>query len=86
MKSVSDKRIELNKEYSKVRLEYLKEHPICEFPNCTKKATDIHHSRGRTGGLLTDKRYFKALDREHHRWVEEHPKEAKEIGLSLDRL
>ena len=86
IKSISDKQSERLKTYRKVRDEYMFNHPICEFPNCTNRSTDLHHGAGRVGELLTDIRYFKALDREHHRIVEENPTLAQELGLSFKRL
>jgi hypothetical protein len=72
--------------YRKVMDEYMAEHPICEFPFCVNKSTDLHHGAGRIGNLLTDKRYFKALCRPHHVTVETYPDNAKELGLSFSRL
>ena len=54
--------------------------------------TEIHHAAGRTGvnekGVprLLDVEYFVPVCPEAHRWIEEHPKEAKEQGFSESRL
>jgi hypothetical protein len=72
------------KVYLKVRKEFIKG-KTCEFPDCKKLATDIHHSRGRRGDMLTDTRYFKALCRGHHLRVEAKPNEAKQLGLTESR-
>lgn len=73
-------------EYRVVRDEYMREHPICEHPDCNHPATDLHHAAGRHGNNLIDVGKFRALCRDCHRWVEENPTAAKELGLSLNRL
>lgn len=83
---VSKNRLEALKKYRKLRDKYFEEHPICEFPGCNSRDIDLHHKRGRYGALLTDKRYFCSLCRTHHIYVETHPKEAKRLGLSLNRV
>jgi len=86
IKSVSDKKLIELKEYRVVRDGYLSANKICEHPECKNLSEDLHHAKGRVGSLLTDVRYFKALCRRCHRWVEDNPDEAKAIGLSLSRL
>lgn len=72
--------------YHVLRKDYLKDHPVCECGrnNCKRKATDIHHKKGR-GEYLNDVRYLLAVSRVCHQWIETHPKEAKELGLSISR-
>lgn len=86
IKPVSDKRQDELKIYRIKRDEYLKRNPICEFPGCLSTDIELHHKKGRIGLLLTDDRYFCSLCRKHHRWVEEHPEEAKKMNLTLSRL
>ena len=86
IKSVSDKKLSELKEYRALRDGYLATHKVCEHPECKNLSEDLHHAKGRVGGLLTDVRYFKALCRRCHRWVEENPEQAKALGLSLSRL
>jgi hypothetical protein len=86
IKSVSDKKLVELKQYRLLRDEYLATHKVCENPNCSNPSEDLHHAKGRVGGLLTDTRYFKALCRKCHRWVEENPTDAKSMGLSFSRL
>lgn len=85
---LSIKRKLQNAEYLKLRLDFLNLNQKCEalLSDCTAYATDVHHKKGRTGRLLIDTRYWKAVCRSCHRWIEEHPIEAKEKGFSLDRL
>lgn len=82
----SEKKISQLAEYRKVRDKYLKENPICEFPECNSSKVELHHSKGKIGELLTDVRHFKSLCRTHHRFIEENPLEAKKLGLSKNRL
>jgi len=86
IKSVSDKKLAELKEYRVVRDRYLKNNPICEYPNCTSREVELHHRAGRSGKLLCDDTYFCSLCRVHHRWVEENVEQAKSLGLSLNRL
>lgn len=72
--------------YYPIREEYLQTYPNCEFPECGNYSTDIHHMMGREGDLLFNTKYFAALCRMHHRYVEDHPKEALELGLRFERL
>jgi len=83
---VSDKMKENLALYRVLRNQYLKDNPICQFPNCTSTELDLHHKKGKIGSLLTDVRYFCGLCRKHHSYCEEQPIIAKELGLSLDRL
>jgi hypothetical protein len=86
IKSVSDKKLAELKEYRIVRDRYLKNNPICEYPNCTSREVELHHRAGRSGKLLCDDTYFCSLCRAHHRFVEDNPIQAKELGLSVSRL
>lgn len=84
----SEKRTKQNKTYSKLRIEYLTENPICDanLECCTIDATTIHHQRGRIGELLTNTEYFLGLCMPCHEYIELHPEFAKEKGFSLNRL
>lgn len=84
--NVSDNRLIELKEYRIVRDAYMRDHKICEHPECNSPSTELHHSKGRTGKLLTNPLYFKALCHSCHSWAEKNPILAKELGLSVDRL
>ena len=43
-------------------------------------ASEVHHKRGRLGPLLVDKRYWLAVSAQGHRWIHEHPEEARRRG------
>lgn len=83
---VSKKRQIENAKYSVLRIEFLgkPENQIC--PITKQPTTDIHHKKGRVGSLFLDTRYWVALSREGHKFVEENPEWAKENGYSLNRL
>lgn len=86
IKSISDKKLQELKEYRIIRDRYLKENPVCEFVGCESRDITLHHKKGRIGSLLTDSRYFCSLCIKHHIWAELNCNEAKELGLSFDRL
>lgn len=86
IKKVSDKRkIEMLK-YSVLRTEFLGKPENQKCPITGKPTTDIHHMKGRVGSLYLDTRYWVALSREGHKFVEENPEWAKDNGYSLNRL
>jgi DNA-directed RNA polymerase subunit M/transcription elongation factor TFIIS len=85
IKQASDKLKTKRVEYEKLKAEYLKD-KHCEYPNCYSLEVTLHHAKGRIGDNLTDVRFFKALCPYHHNYCEEHPLEAKKLGLSFDRL
>lgn len=86
IKNFSKKSMENLRRYRKARDEYLRDKPVCEFPNCNSTEVTLHHKKGRLGSYLTDKRYFSALCWRHHQFIETHPKIAKKLNLSLNRL
>ena len=86
IKKVSDKKMLQDIIYKSERIKFLMlpENKIC--PITKKPTTDIHHKKGRLGNLYLDKRFWVALSREGHKYVEENPEWAKENGYSLNRL
>lgn len=92
LRPVSKRRQEVNRQYrSKVR-EYLKRYPKCRLSyewalGCSPHATEVHHIRGRAGGLLMNDAYWLAVCREAHNWIHRHPKLAQANGwLALPGL
>lgn len=74
--------------HAQIKKDYLKQHPICECgrKGCKQeKAVDIHHMKGR-GAFLNVEEFFLAVSRSCHLWIEAHPIQAKELGLSVSRL
>lgn len=93
----SKKRIIQNLQYNSDIIIFLAkpENTICPIKGIP--TTDVHHKKGRIGfaddwardnkiPLLLDQRFWVALSREGHKFVEEHPDWAKENGFSLNRL
>ena len=70
--------------YNSLRAEFLSKYPRCEW--CKMPATEIHHKKGRMGEMLNETKYFMSVCRTCHLWIEDHPREAKEKGFTLDRL
>lgn len=72
-------------EYAKLKPAWRQAHKWCEYPGCSQ-ASDVspHHLRGR-GRLLCDMRFWKALCREHHRFVHDNIEEARQLGLLCER-
>ena len=58
---VSAKRAVENKEYARLRSDYLEAYPVCEVVECHRKSNQIHHIKGRSNELLTDVNYFQAV-------------------------
>lgn len=44
------------------------------------KLNEVHHMNGRRGRLLRYQLFWTALSKQGHRWVHQHPKEAREHG------
>ena len=88
MRQISKKQSANLRIYKKVREIYLNNNPNCEakLQGCSYEATEIHHKAGKTGDLLFNTKYFLAVCRTCHNWIEGNPKEAKQMNLSVDRL
>lgn len=87
IRKVSKKREDQNAEYFRLREKFLKEHPKCECgrDGCRRKATEVHHTRGRGRYFLVVSTWL-AVARVCHRWITDNEKAAKERGLSASRL
>lgn len=73
------KRLTEIRAYYKMRTKFLKQHPTC--PVTRGRTTDIHHTRGRSGRLLNDRRFWLAVSREGHKQIHLNPKWAREKGF-----
>ena len=73
--------------YSKLRRKFLEENPICQaaLHNCTLHSTEVHHKKGRGEYHLKVSTWLSSC-RSCHMWIEEHPKEAIELGFSEKRI
>lgn len=87
IRKVSNKQSRLIKEYLKEREIYLKKHPLCKanLTDCTKIATDVHHTKGR-GVWLLETISWLPVCRTCHQWIETHPEEARKLYFSQLRL
>lgn len=80
----SKKRIKEEREYKPAARAFKAANPECMamIPNeCTEKTTDVHHIRGRAGRLLLDERFWLAVCRNCHRWIESNKKLAQDWEL-----
>jgi hypothetical protein len=84
---ISKKMKETVDQYTKIRTAYLVVNPSCKarLVGCTSVATDVHHKAGRGENHLRIATWLPVC-RTCHTWIELHPKEAKELGLSETRL
>lgn len=85
IKPVSDKMTKELAKYRRLRSQYLEATPTCEVRGCNRASSEIHHRRGRLQYLCVVK-YFLAVCRPCHLWIEANPEAAKEQGYSVDRL
>lgn len=86
IKPRSTKRAKHERVYLAKRIEFLHrpENMVC--PVTGQRATEVHHKKGRVGNLLLDENYWLGVSHEGHKYIEEHPEEAKARGWSVSRL
>lgn len=86
--------------YQRLKIKFMErpENKMCPvFPKSQYSTTDVHHMKGRVGfadkhardnniPLLIDERFWLAVSRRGHKWIEGHPDQAKERGFSKNRL
>ena len=87
MRHKSSKMTALDTVYSKLRVNYLEQYPLCcaSLPKCTKNSTDIHHKKGRDK-YHNDPTTWLSVCRTCHNWIELNPIEAEELGFSIKRI
>lgn len=92
LKPVSDKKRAEDVLYSRLRKEFLDkpENATCKakLPGCMgvfKQDLTVHHRKGR-GKYYLDASTWIPLCLSCHEWVETHPKEAREMGLSGSKI
>lgn len=83
----TSKRQKLDSAYAILRMKYLKDHTMCEahLSGCATYSSEIHHKKGR-GEYFLDSSTWLAVCRPCHQHIELNPKEAKELGFSVERL
>lgn len=67
--------------YRMVRKLYLDDATCDAAEACCRPAVDVHHTRGRTGTLLLDTRFWVPVCRECHNWIQDNPAEARQARL-----
>lgn len=82
---VSAKRAVENKEYARLRKDYLEVYPVCEVVECHLPSKEIHHMQGREGDKLNDVNFFLAVCPGCHRKIETDTKWARDNGYSILR-
>ena len=84
IKPISDKKRKELFLYRRLRDEYMKRHPICEWCQA-KPSLDLHHKMPRAYHLL-DVSVYSALCRECHNRCEIDHQAAREAGFKIDHL
>lgn len=84
IKPVSDKKKKELVLYRKLRDEYMKKNPVCEWCRA-KLSSDLHHKKPRAY-YLCDVSVFSALCRECHDRCEKDDAAARKAGFKLNHL
>ena len=82
---VSKARWREKRRYSALKKSFLRLHLWCGVMPL-HRATQVHHSRGRLGALLTDTRYLVPVSVEGHAWIHANPDKARStswMGIPL---
>lgn len=69
--------------YRITRRAYLKDHPRCELDPMSE-SVEIHHKAKRRGVLLWYPKYFMAVCRKSHEWIEGNKAEARKLNWIID--
>jgi hypothetical protein len=87
IKKISDRQAKLNKAYSVLRAQFLKDHPSCQARiKCHgSEATDIHHKKSR-GEYFLDSSTFLATCRACHMWIHSNDAAARALGFLESKL
>jgi len=86
MNNHSKKMGKINKEYTKLRVEFLTDKPNCmaSLPGCALRASEVHHKKGR-GKYHNDITTWLSVCRSCHTWIELNQSEAIELGFSIPK-
>jgi len=74
------------RKYKKLRIKFLSDKSVChaKIHECSLRATEIHHKKGR-GKYLLDITTWLPVCRNCHNWIENNPEDSYELGLSQKR-
>ena len=79
----SKKRAKQEGVYRRKVKQFLIDHSICAVTG--KKATEVHHMKGRENDLLLDERYWLPVSSQAHKHITENSRWAIQMGYSLPR-
>lgn len=82
MRKFSLKQQRVNREYSKLRRQFLQDNPCCA--RCGKRSEQVHHKAGRGIRTLWVE-YWLAVCAPCHQWIELNDNKAIEMGYSIPR-
>jgi hypothetical protein len=91
LRPISERRRAVNQIYLKMRKEFLRINQLCEvYDSCAtevydSRATDVHHTRGRAGTLLIDQRFWMAVSRKGHRWIDNNKEISRQVGWLCEK-
>lgn len=72
MRARSPKRAKEMREYIPLAKAYLAENEWCQFPlGCGQRSQVVHHTRGRFGKRLLDRKWWKASCHSHNQFAED---------------
>jgi hypothetical protein len=77
------RRLIMDKLYRPRRARWLARNTVCAVTGT--RATEVHHARGRVGTLLIDERFWVAVSRPGHRWIEDNKELARKSGLLCEK-
>lgn len=80
VKQVSDKRRKEMAIYAKRRKKFISENPDCAV-YAFRSSREVHHLRGRCSDLLLNEKFWLPVSADGHRWIHNHPNEARKRGL-----
>lgn len=87
IKPRSTKRVKQEREYAKLRIEYLEAHPLCEgqLTGCTGIASEVHHkfSGSKRNSHFLDVLTWMSVCRNCHNDIHNNPKKAKELRFLM---
>lgn len=74
--------------YTPEAKKFREENPVCAIksPVCTGKTQGVHHSKGKIGKLLLDKKYWMAACNPCNDWIESDDAEARERGFKISKF
>jgi hypothetical protein len=84
LRTRSPRRAEQMAEYRPLARLYLEEHQWCAYPGCTRRSTEVHHRRGRSGERLTDQRWWAASCTPHNLLAETDTGLALSVGWLIE--